>query len=241
MTIESKGFVATDGDVATVTKGIIEAIHTAEGGRGSYLRMLIGTTQHELGLEPRKRSTKASKLDADGIAAQVAALTAVHERFYAIVTKIASDAIPASKGKATELNRRTNFARTAMSVVRTWIRAGGDLASLAPRTATKASLAVERATAVKPASARALKGKAEAQSKGLMATLMGLADTDKAAAIDEMQLVLGQITTQLLSMGVVSTKDASQAFAEHRPLRIGKQLFVPTATQVIPTAGRVLS
>jgi hypothetical protein len=238
--LESKGFVAADADVVVVTKGIIDATQNAEGGRGSYLRMLIGTTQHELGVAPRKRRQKAEKLSAEGIEEQLKALSAVHERFYAIVTTTVTDAVAGTKDKALEVNRRTNFARTALGSVRAWIRAGGDITSLAPATATKAMLAVETGTKPQP-SAQALKSRAESQSQGLLTTFEGLATSDKAAAIEQMQMVLGQLTTQLLSLGVVSTKDPALSFEEHRPLRIGKQLFVPAAGKVIMTEGRMIS
>jgi len=172
---------------------------------------------------------------------QLKALTAVHERFYTIVTEVVTEALEGTKDKAMELNRRTNFARTALGSVRAWIRAGGDITSLAPATATKAMLAVESEGTKAPPSAQALKSRAESQSQGLLTTFEGLATSDKAAAIEQMSMVLGQLTSRLLSMGVVSTKDPGLSFTEHRPLRIGKHVFVPAPPTIVPTEGRLVS
>jgi len=237
VSIESKGYVAADSDVEHVAQTIIQAAQAHEAGRGNYLRMLIATTQQALGVEPRKRqSGKQPKLDEDGIAKQLNALSDVHERFYAVVTKVVSAAVPTGKDRALEINRKTNFARTAMSVVRRWIKAGNDLTALVPKAVTKAQLAV--AATPRAISAQALATKAERESKSLMATILGLVDADKGKAVEELQLLLGQITTQLVTLGVAATKDAAASYAEQRPLRIGKMLFAPTATQVIEQRSR---
>ena len=87
---------------------------------------------------------------------------------------------------------------------------------------------------------RRLKARVERQSKQFIASCMSLADTDKAAAIEELQLALSQISTQLVSLGMLATKNAAQALAEHRPLQVGKlkTLFMPTASQVIAQRAR---
>lgn len=219
--------VVTDVEVTTITQTILTATNEAGTGRISYLRALLGATQEALN---KKKGQDAP--------VQLAALNTVHERFYAIVLEAAQPFVPRTqKDRSIELHRRVNFARTTLSSLRGHVRAGADLCALNAPKVTKSMLAV-RSGPRRPATAARLKSRAENQSKGLVATLIGLADTDKTAAVEEIQLVLGQLTTQLLSMGLVSTKDAGQAFEEHRPLRVGKTLFMPTATQVIRQTAR---
>lgn len=215
-----------DQDVTAIAQAIFRAADDATLGRTTYLRTLLSATQAELG----KRGQEPS--------VQLAALKTTHERFYALVLDAAEPFVPkGTKDRAVALHARANFARTSLSALRGHVRAGGDLATLSAAKVTKAALRV-RAGPQRPLTARRWKIRAEAQSKALVATIMGLADADKAAAVEEIQLVLGQLTTQLVALGVVSTKDAIQSVGEHRPLRIGKTLFVPTASQVIQQRAR---
>lgn len=215
-----------DQDVTAIAQAIFRAADDATLGRTTYLRTLLSATQAELGKRGQEQPV------------QLAALKTVHERFYVLVMDAAEPFVPkGTKDRAVALHARANFARTSLSALRGHVRAGGDLATLSAAKVTKASLRV-RAGPARPLTARRWKIRAEAQSKALVATIMGLADADKAAAIDEIQLVLGQLTSQLVSLGVVSTKDAIESVGERRPLRIGKTLFVPTATQVLQQRAR---
>lgn len=241
MSLEQKGFVATVEDVASVVESVLTANAEADAGRLSYLKILIATTQNELGGKPRIRASsgpgKAAKLKGEDIAIQLKALAAVNDRFYPVVTRVVVASIaPGTKDKGLEANRRTNFARTALSAVRLFIAAGNDITAVGLKTVTKASLAVRRPP--KPPSGQRLKARAEAQSKTLVATLMELADADKSAAVEELQLLMGQVATQLVALGVAATKDAAQAMSEHRPYRIGKMLFAPTDTQLVRQQAR---
>lgn len=216
----------TNRDVTLITQQIMQAAADADAGRTSYLRTLISTAQTELGKKGQET------------AVQMVALKSVHERFYELVLGAVEPFVPkGTKNRAVELHRRANFTRTALSAVRRYVRAGNDLAGINSAKATKGTLAV-KPTTPRPQSARRLKARAEVQSKALITTLIGLADTDKQAAVDEMQLVLGQLTDQLVRMGVASTKDAAQASMEHRPLKVGKVLFMPTQTQVLRQQAR---
>ncbi len=209
-----------DTEVTAIAQGIFRSVEAQETGRVSYLRALVSTTQENLkkGQEPTT---------------QLAALMAVHERFYALVLAAAEEFVPkGTKDRGVELHKRANFARTSLSALRGHVKAGGDIATLIATKTTKASLRVRKGP-TKPPSAARLKKRTETVSKTFMATLMELSDADKAAAIEEIQLIIGQLSTQLISMGVVATKDAAEASIEHRPLKIGKMLFMPTATQVL--------
>jgi hypothetical protein len=222
-TLESKGFVATDSDVEALANAVLSAVEVTDNGRRSYLRTLVATTQKALGAEPRQRQGKPAKLDAAAVTLQMEALDATHRRFYTIVLRVAGENVPPNtKDRALEINRRTNFARTAMSAIRRWVRAGNDLTALAAKSVSKASLAVEGSR--KPVVPKALKAKAERLAKGLLSSLMALADADRAAAVDEMQTLMGQLADQLSEMGV--------------KLKKGALPFSPTETQVLRQQAR---
>lgn len=217
----------TDTQVTDIAQSIFTAQSSVLDGRQSYLRTLIEATQDEL--QGKKTQPQAT---------QLSALKAVHERFYELILKAAQSFVPKTqKDRSIALHAKANFARTALSRVRAHIKAGEDVVALNAAKATAVTLK-RPAARITPLSVKRWKARAETQSKALVATLIGLGDTDKAAAINEMQLVLGQLTTQLMAMGVVATKDSAQAIAEHRPLRIAKTLFVPTETQVLRQQAR---
>lgn len=219
--------MTTDNEITSIAHSIFESNNKAEAGRTTYLRTLIDATKEELGKRGEPPKT------------QLAALQRVHERFYLLILKAAGEFVPKTqKDRSIELHRRANFARTALGAVRGHIKAGEDIAALNTAKLTKRQLAKPKPT-IKPVSVKRWKARAEGQSKALIATLMGLGDADKAAAVEEMQIILGQLGTQLVSMGVLATKDAAQALSEHRPLRVGKTLFMPTQTQVLQQQARL--
>lgn len=206
----------TDMYISDMAKGIFTNVQNADAGRASYLRTLIEATRDELGDkgEPQK--------------AQLAALAKVHERFYAIILAAAQPFVPKTlKQRSVELHRRANFARTAMGAVRGHIRAGNDVAALNPARITKGQLA-KPPTKDRPATLKGLHTRVNAQGEALVQTLRAMAGTDKDAAVQDIQQLLGVLTSQLVALGVASTTDSSQAIDEHRPLKIGKRLFVPT-------------
>lgn len=220
----------TDKNVTTIAQAIFRAADNASQGRTTYLRTLLTAVQDELG---KKKNQERP--------VQLAALKTVHERFYALVLDAAEAFVPrGTKDRAIALHGRANFARTSLSALRGHVRAGGDLAALSAAKVTKASLQVAEGPA-RPQSARRLKGRLETQSRALVATLSGLADSDKEAAVEEIQQLLSQLTSQLVSLGVVSTKNVELSVDERRPLRIGKTLFVPTANGVRDGEARALS
>lgn len=217
--------MVTDADVETTAKTVMGSLRDADGARTTYLRKLTEAVQEALGKKGQD------------VKAQLAALQTVHERFYAVIARVADEIVPkGTKDRGISINKLTTFARTTVSALRMHVRAGGDLVALKATQVTKAAL---RARSGPPrVSPKRLKASAERQGKQLMATLMGLADADRAGAIEEMQLILGQVANQLVQMGVKSTSDADESIAEHRPLKIGKQLFMPTASQVIQQRAR---
>lgn len=215
----------TNNEVDQIAQAIMQSTRDADAGRTTYLQTLLAATQEELEL---KRGVDSPL--------QLAALKRVHERFYAIVLSAAGRLVAKNRpNRLEEMQRLSNFARTALSALRGHVRADGDLVALQAGKVTKSSLR-KREGPARPPSVKSLKGRAERESKRLVATLIGLADTDKQSAVAEIQLVMGQLADQLMALGVVATKDAAQAAARGTPLRVGKMLFMPTSTQVL--AGR---
>lgn len=219
--------MTTDKQVTTIAESIFSGQAAIETGRTTYLRTLIEATKDEL-----------NNRKGEPLKTQLTALQRVHERFYALILSAAQPFVPKTqKDRSIALHARANFARTALGAVRGHINAGEDVVAVNINKITKAGLAkpARRAQAI---SVKRWKTRAEAQSKAFIATLIGLGDADKAAAVEEIQLTLGQLASQLVALGVVSTKDAAQAAIEHRPLRVGKTLFMPTASQVIAQQAR---
>lgn len=210
--LESKNYIATDADIAKIARAIASADTEADSGRASYLKVLIATTQHELdpAAPVRVRTTKSAKLNEAETEKQLAALAAVHERFYSIILKETSALIGEGKGRAVEVNRLTNFARTALYSVRTWVRAGKDITSLAPARVTKSSLAVTLSKSSRP-SGKVLLNRVELHSKSLILTIRQLAVTDKATAIEQMQSAMRSMSEQLVKLGGVSPRKIAPA------------------------------
>lgn len=221
-------------EVKNLTLQHIEAAKGTEGVKATYLRLLAITTVKELGVTPRSNNGQQRKrLPAEEQEKQLAALIAVHERFYAIVNEVADRSLSdtPAKERASEKNRRTNFARTAVYTLRRYIRAGKDLTLVAPARISKSALGVHLPP--RQATPRRLKSKVERASKAFMAALLALSESDKAAAASELDTLIGQLANQLATLGRAPVRDAQQAAEEHRPFRSGATLFVPTATAVL--------
>lgn len=209
----------TDKQIASTAEAILASLDKASSGRTDYLRMLTVAVQDALG---KKKGQEA--------AVQLATLRAEHDRFYAVVITSAEAFVPkGTKDRSIELHRRANFARTAASALRGHVRAGGDIAALSPAKVTKGALAAREGPPRVPTPAR-LKTEAERKSKSLIATLMGLADADHSAAVEEMQLVIAQLTAQLESIGAQPKRGAAA--------KVPPMVFSPTASQVLRSQAR---
>lgn len=234
-------YIGTPADIRRLTSSIINAGTQIVEGQQTYLKMVVGTTIHELGAKPAKSRTRGRqpKLSEEQIKAQLSALESVNERFYQAVLDAASEGLPrGAKERATLLNRRTNFARSAVSTVRSYIRAGNDITLVDPATCTKRSLQVERAA--RPPSVARMRRAVENRSKALMASVLNLVDTDKAAAREEIELLMGQLANELASLGGVTMREAPRGRGREAPPEAeGRGIFVPlTETQVVRQQAR---
>lgn len=230
-TLESRDYLATDADIISLAGGMLAGQTATDTIPRQYLRATVAVTIAALDAPQRQRSGKVVKIDEEEQARQLAALEKIIARFYPLVLKKYNDETPPGPKRAEEINSKTNWARGAHRDVRNWIRAGHDLRTIAAARVIKATLAVT--PKVRPASPLRLKRRVEGVSKDLVAGVMELATVDKAAAIAEIELLMGQLAGQLAELGVKATKDASEAVEKHQLLRVGKSVFFPTNTQVI--------
>jgi hypothetical protein len=195
----------TDAYIVKITNGILGAVETAENGRGAYLRALIEGAQDALGAKGQP------------LPVQVAALATTHERFYALVLDTVSQAVPrALKDRAIEVHRRANFARTALSAVRRYVKAGNDLASIKADRATKRSLAVEREPAV--LTVKRVLATIERETRTLLTNLTALAEMDRQAAFDEITKAIAELDHELLTLAPrIAPQRATLLKKKHAP------------------------
>lgn len=190
MTIASKNYIATVADVEKIAAAIIDGDIQVATSRGTYLKVLVASTQDELKSPPRQRSGKAPKLDAPGIAEHLVAFQSVADKFYAACMRVAQNTVPAPD--TAMIRSRTTFARSAASTVRGYIRAGNDIRALAAARTTKASLATPRKR--RKASVAAMQKRAEKLAGELTAVCKSLEAADHGAAVQTMTPVIQQLT-----------------------------------------------
>ncbi|MDE2097491.1 MAG: hypothetical protein KGL39_09620 [Patescibacteria group bacterium] len=146
----------------------------------------------------------------------------IRERFYDIVLAVARATKPAPD--TAMLAARTNFARSAGSLVRTYIRNGGDLRALAAPRVTHASLLV--AHTPRKATVKALEGRAARFALKLAEIAKELMAQDPEEARKALMpafVILGAATGATQK----PTRDASEAAEESRPLQAKGTFFVP--------------
>lgn len=228
-TLESRGYVATEDDIRNLAGGVIDALSSANDNRLHYLRALIGTTQHELGAPSRHRTVKGTKIrDEDVLNSHIEALEAVHAKFYGIVMKTTKEKLAGitSEGgkKGDEVNKRTNYARTAFSRANRWVRAGNDITSLVAAKVIRTALEVDGGKRRKPSPSR-LATRATRQTKQLLETLRTLAAADHDAAMAGLEALMKKLVA--LELNGPATRDPKIAVSDNRPLRVGGTMFIP--------------
>lgn len=224
-----------DNAIRAMTSAYIQSLATGAETRTTYLRTLVDASIRELGIEPRANSVRkgAKSINQEEQARQLAAVAAVHARFYLIVNEVvdASLADVPSAEHTLERNRRTNFARTALYAVRLFIRAGKDLTAVAPKRVTKSALAVESRPPVR--SPVRLKSRVERASKVFVTALLELGEADQSAARAELDTLLGIMANQAAALGAPPARDLKSAVAQHKPFSSKGTLFIPTQTTIL--------
>jgi hypothetical protein len=238
MTIDTKNFVATVEDIQELVHQVMEAGQTRNGAHDTYFKALIGTTQSDL--KGTKDVTEAM---------QMKSLALVHKRFYAAVLEAVNTPDIANGGRlkqeektrrTLERHRRSNFARSAYSTVRSWLKAGGhDLMAVNVAKTSKAQLFAEtpkREGAQRVPSAARIRKRTDTLVERIMEGTRQLANADPKEARAVLDEALQKIARELFQGAVQPTTDPKVAAAEHRPLRAANAMFWPTETQVIRRA-----
>lgn len=145
---------------------------------GTYLRVLVASAQRHL-----------AGIDTGHPSAQPRAVDAANAAYYPYVLKGITTADCADNStlydraersrRSLERNRRSNFARTAASTLRTWVSVGGDLETLHPAHITKAHLIEDIS-----------KARAKARDSG--AAYASVVDTSAVAPLNEVERALAR-------------------------------------------------
>jgi len=216
----------TTSDIRKLAKRTVDGRTAIATSRGEYFRALIETTQADL---------KNGGPDQTA-AVQLAALKAVHRRFYPVVqeattTKDIEHAERLSKAesrrRSLERNRRTNFARSAYGTIRRWLRAPGhDLLKLNAQGVTKSQLLTEAPPTRKHAlTPERVQAKADRLIGGIVGFAEQVAKSDRAQAANLVHEIVQRLYQKVL--GLQPTKNASVATNEGRPLIVGRKVFLP--------------
>lgn len=142
MSIESKGYVATKADIVDMVKQRWSASNVISSTNNTYLKVLVASTQHELGLTVMRASKAQS--DDETIEAHIEALDKLHASWYKVMidTALTLD-IPADDDrKPNEVaNSRCGFARSSYTTLRNWmLRGRHSLKEITAKTANKEAL-----------------------------------------------------------------------------------------------------
>lgn len=136
--ITSAHFMASEEQVGRLAY----AVQEGQAADVTYLRVIMAHTRSRIG-----RAKKGTNVEA--------LLDAVHDRFYPVVLRtVGTEEMPTA-----ELNSRANFARSAASTVRYFIRNGGDVRSVDLATVTKSGLR----KAVQPEPEEEIEGETKAE------------------------------------------------------------------------------
>jgi hypothetical protein len=179
--LAKSGFLVSDTVLAGMAREYVESSGRIDTVRGSYLRILVAHAQQELESLGLTRPPTESVL---------AAVNAAHEHLYAVIlSAVVTDEIKDADGldqtekdrRTKERNRRSNFARSAKSVLMQWVRTGGKLPSLKPEEVTKVGLEKQFRPARQTAPAT-VEEKIDATRDRLLTHVQSLAQEDLTAA-----------------------------------------------------------
>lgn len=130
--IEADGYKAAHDRIIAISRLAVAGDAVAGRAGTTYLRVLVHDSRERLdGHDPHFAVNEAVRINYPSVLAGVA------------TPEIADDPEtdkPERKRRALERNRRSNFARTAASALRSYVGAGGDLDALDISTVTKSSL-----------------------------------------------------------------------------------------------------
>lgn len=239
--LERSSYVLKPEQVGELARVYVEHQKELAAIGGSYFRVLIASTLAELGekvkLEPHRG--KAPKYDEAEKTRQLAAFEKTQTAFYnAVLDAVVSDDIKDDEQKpkaersanALERNRRTNFARSAASTVRGYIKVGADLRVLNVATITKGQLQdIASARSPRKPEGVALGARVESLGKRSVRLIEQLAKVDEGAARHRLEALVATLASLLAHVGVEKTTDnEAQSIAKCIPLRTkAGHVFMP--------------
>jgi hypothetical protein len=219
----------TESEIRTLARETVDGRQKTLQARGAYFRALIETAQADLG----------GTAGQDG---QLAAVRAVHHKFYPVVWKaIASDDILVAAGfpkkdVGLERNRRLNFARSAYGTIKRWLKADGhDLMKLDANKVSKSQLERDAPPPKRHAlTPRRINARAKKHLSDLVSFTREIAKVDQDQANAVAQDALDQLIKLIARLGTErkTTTDAHVAASEMRPLRVGGKVFWPMELRI---------
>lgn len=237
-------YVLSVAQVAELAKALVSAQQTISGVNTSYLRVVLAGTVQELGSTPRLRAARAAlgKIDEETKTRQMAALEAVHSKYYAaileaVVSEDIKDHPRLNKDerarRALERNRRTNFARSAKSTLASYIKAGFDINGLVVTSVTKRSIyeAVERTKPKKEVTPDQVSAQFEKVAKDIEGCAENLVESDAERAREEISRLVGHLTALLAKVDVKPTDKPAESMHKCIPLQTKAGIFWPAGVE----------
>ena len=211
--LQARSFVATALDIKRMTREFLRAGVACKSIRGMYLKALVATAQAErAALEPAP--SRNSKFDTLEARLQMKAMLAVHKRFYEDVLAEARAECPKD---AVDMNKRTNFARSAKYKLRRWMAAGNDIRVLVASTVTHADLKTTKHKG--PWSADRFQRRTVAWAGHIVDATTAYAKEDRDTAVATLEAAIGRLAGLLAELGGKPTADIHVAIRDHRPYR----------------------
>lgn len=234
--IENAHYIATPETIEKLAATRFDSQALADRAQGAYFRVLLASVQRAVAGKPtlRARRGKIAPLTAPEIAVHLETFEKVNADLYAAVIRgsVTADVADSESLKADERrerslarNRRTNYARTAASAIRGYIRAGNDVTRIPVGTATKGSLLRSGADATNTSP----QSKLERAASRLLKQLETFGTDDAAAAREVLQSTLARSADMLAKLGGKTTTKPDRAMAEHLPLKTSVGVFYPTS------------
>jgi hypothetical protein len=235
----------TDEDgVELIARFYASALTAGKIVRASYLRVLLAGVLKELGEKPLLTSkARPSRVPAFDTHADLSAVRKVHRVYYdavkrGVVTKDIADekGLPKAERqrRAKERNKRSNFARAALSALRAYIKSGGNVRTLVLPEVTKGQLAAyvgKHKTLVSPESRAVSIETAVARVLEIAESLRAKKRDGEALAV--VQSAIAQLSAQVGEWsGDRTTTSPRKAMEKGLPLKTPEGVFWPMAAEL---------
>lgn len=252
--LERRAYIATTKHIEALALTYVDSRLKVMTAGSTYLRILVAECQAAV-VAAGESAAKGAASTSDGsgkdagtsavdlLRTQRHALGLIHRKYYPIIlsTVTTPDVAKAprmspeeKRRRAKERNRRSNFARSSYSLLRSWSRAGHDIMQLRVERVSKRLLAEgipaqERANSKVAAlqGRRAIKAidRQGAQLRALAERAVKVDGPAAAAAIEKLARQLFRVIERHQAIDAVSTKE--EAVSQGKPWRTGGSVFLP--------------